>query len=117
MRRTAVLLAVLFAMLWQSIALARPGSTVNVLADLQHAALHWHEEGHHHHDDGSYHLDDSNESVRHVVTDNLSASAALVMSADHDFATAGSTSPVGPHESFVPPPFLDGLLRPPRHRS
>lgn len=117
MRRTSVILAVLFAMFWQSMALARPGSTVNVLADLEHAALHWQEEGHHHHDDGSYHLDDSNESVQHVIADHVSASAGLVTSVGHGFPSANSVSPRGLHEGLVPHPFLDGLLRPPRLHS
>jgi hypothetical protein len=54
MRRSAVVFVVVFAMLWQSVAMARIGSTVNVLADLQHAALHWQEQSHHHHEDGTY---------------------------------------------------------------
>jgi len=41
MRRVAVLLIVLIAMLWQSVAMARIGSNVNVLVDAEHAALHW----------------------------------------------------------------------------
>ena len=117
MRRTAVLLSVLFAMLWQSVALARPGSIVNVLADSDHAAMHWQEEGHHHHDDGSYHVDDSNESVQHVIADHVTASAALMASTDQDFLLAPSESPSGLHERPAPHPFLDGLLRPPRLRS
>ena len=117
MRLTAVLLVMLFAMLWQSVALARVGSTVNVLADLEHAALHWQEEGHHHHDDGSYHLDDSNASAQHVLSDHVSATAALMVAASHDFPPLGSAAPSGLHETRVPDPTLDGLLRPPRSRS
>jgi hypothetical protein len=117
MRRTVVLLLVLFAMLWQNAALARPGSTMYVLADLEHAALHWQEEGHHHHDDGSYHVDDSNESVQHVIADHVTASAAIMGSTDQDFPSAPSDSPSGLHERPAPHPFLDGLLRPPRLRS
>ncbi len=103
-------------MLWQSAALARPGSTVNVLADLEHAALHWQEQGHHHHDDGSYHVDDSNESVQHVIADHLTASAALMASIDHDLLSAPSELPSGLQERPAPHPYLDGLLRPPRLR-
>lgn len=107
----------LLAMLWQSVALARVGSTVNALANLEHATLHWQEEGHHHHEDGSYHLDDSNESAQHVVTDHLSASLAMAAPYSHDFSPLGSTAPGGLHEAVVPSPTLDGLLRPPRYRS
>ena len=117
MRRTAILIAMLFAMLWQSVALARVGSTVNVLADLEHAALHWQEEQHHHHDDGSYHLDDSKDSVQHVLCDHVTANGALLLTASHDFPPLGSAAPEGLHERLVPDPPLDGLLRPPRFRT
>lgn len=114
MRRPLVLLAVLLAMLWQSLAMAGVGSTVNFLVDLEHAALHWHEEGHHHHDDGSYHLDDSKEAVQHVLADQVSSTTALLLDAPRIFAPAGSPAPGGQHEMLVPGPAPDGLLRPPR---
>jgi hypothetical protein len=117
MRRSAVLLVMLCAMLWQSVALARVGSTVNVFADLAHAALHWQEEGHHHHDDGSYHLDDSSDSAQHVLTDHVTATSALLVTASHDVPPLGSAAPRGLHEPRLSNPTLDGLLRPPRHRS
>ena len=104
-------------MLWQSMALARVGSTVNPLADLHHAALHWQGEAHHHHDDGSYHLDDSKESVQHMVADSLSASLAMAAPSLHDLPPQGSAAPGGLHATPVPNPTLDGLLRPPRPRS
>ncbi|MEQ1683163.1 MAG: hypothetical protein ABL916_05905 [Burkholderiaceae bacterium] len=117
MGRFAVLLVLLFAMLWQSVALARVGPTVNALADLEHAALHWQEEGHHHHDDGSYHLDDSIESAQHLASDHLSASLAMAAPSSHTFPALGSAAPGGLHETLVPTPTLDGLLRPPRSRA
>jgi hypothetical protein len=116
MRRSALLLVVLFAMLWQSVAMARPGSTVNALADLEHATLHWQGEGHHHHEDGSYHLDDSNASIQHLVTDHLSVSLALAVATSHDFPPLGSAAPSDLNGTLVPDPALDGLLRPPRSR-
>ena len=117
MRRAAVLLVMLFAMLWQTVAMARAGSTMNVLADMEHAALHWQEEGHHHHEDGSYHLDDSIASSQHVVSDHVSAAAAFIVTASHQFPPMGSAAPGGLHETLVSNPTLDGLLRPPRSRS
>lgn len=107
----------LLAMLWQSVALARAGSTVNALADLEHTALHWQEEGHHHHEDGSYHRDDSTESVQHVLGDHVGASVALLVSSSHGFPPLGSTPPGGLHKAPVPEPALEGLLRPPRSGS
>ncbi len=114
MRRTAVLLVVLLALLWQGVAMARPGSTVNVLADVAHAALHWHGDAHHHHDDGSYTLDDSPESGQHVMADHVANVAALMASAGPVFPPARPLPPRGLHPGPVPHPFLAGLLRPPR---
>lgn len=117
MRRVPVLLVMLFALFWQSVALTRIGSTVTALADREHAALHWQEEGHHHHDDGSYHLDDSTESAQHMVADHLSALLAMAAPSSHDFPPLGSADPAGRHVTPVPDPTLDGLLRPPRART
>jgi hypothetical protein len=117
MRRSAVLFVMLFAIFWQSVAMARVGSTVNALADAEHATLHWQEKAHHHHDDGSYHLDDSKESVHHMVTDNLSVPLALVVTSSHSFLPLGSAAPSGPHEPLVPHPALAGLFKPPRLRA
>jgi hypothetical protein len=117
MRRSVFLFVMLFAILWQSVAMARVGSTVNPLADLEHATLHWHEEAHHHHEDGSYHLDDSKESVQHVVTDHLNASLAPAASSSHVFPPLGSAPPDGLPGQRVPNPSLDGLFRPPRLRA
>ncbi len=116
MRRSAVLVAMLFAMLWQSVAFARVGSTLGALADREHTALHWQEEGHHHHEDGSCHLDDSNESAQHLLSDHVSATVALMGAASHDFPPLGSAAPGGLHQATVPDPALEGLLRPPRSR-
>jgi hypothetical protein len=117
MRRSAILLVMLFAMLWQSVAMARIGSTVNALSDLEHVTLHLLGEAHHHHEDGSYHQDDSKESMQHVVTDHLNASLALAASSSHDFPPLGSAVPGGLREAAVPEPDIEGPLRPPRFRS
>jgi len=114
MRRSAVLLLVLFTMLWQSVALARVGSTVNALADQEHAALHWQYEGHHHHEDGSYHMDDSDESAQHMVADHLSASLEIVASPTHDCPPPGSAAHGSMRDRLAPNPTPDGLLKPPR---
>ncbi len=107
----------LFAMLWQSLAMARIGSTVNPWADLEHAALHWKAEAHHHHADGAHHVDASKESAKHMVAENLSASLAMQVLLPHDLLPPGSIAPTGRHEISVPHPILDGLLRPPRSRA
>ncbi|OGA99552.1 MAG: hypothetical protein A3E25_12650 [Burkholderiales bacterium RIFCSPHIGHO2_12_FULL_69_20] len=114
MRRSAVLCLLLFAMLWQSVAMARVGSSVNVMTDLEHAALHWQEESHHHRDDGSHQLDDSNESMQHVLNDHVSATTALLVTVTQAVPPLGSAAPGGLRAIAVTSPVLDGLLRPPR---
>ena len=117
MQRFAVLLVVLFAMLWQTVGMARVASPVNALADKEHTALHWLEEGHHHHEDGSYHADDSKESVPHMLCDHGCATLALLVSAPHNFPPLGSATPGGPRMAPVSDPDPEGLLRPPRYRT
>jgi hypothetical protein len=117
MRRSAVLFVMLFAMLWQALAMAHAGAPMSAVADLEHAALHWQEVGHHHHDDGSYHLDDSIASAQHMLTDHSSASVALVVTVSHDFPPLKAAAPGGLRETIAPSPTLEGLLRPPRSRS
>lgn len=104
----------LFAMFWQSVAMARPGSTINLLADLGHAVLHWQHEAHHHHEDGSVHLDDSQAATFHVLSDQLTVTTALIPTVSHHFPPSASEPPGGIHGARVPEPVLDGLLRPPR---
>ena len=117
MRRAAVLLVMMFARLWQSVALPPIGSKMNLLADLQHAAPHWQQHSHHHHGDGSYHLDESNESAQHLATVHLNATRAMAAMSLPQYAAAGSGAYGGVRETRALIPTLDGLLRPPRLRS
>ncbi len=114
MRRFIAFLLICLS-LWQT-ALAA-GLTQAVLAqdgDLAHLALHWQAEGHHHDDDGSIHADDSHDSIQHVMADcsthHLGFIVMLPVAAlepvSHHVAQAASHPP--------PPPYLDGLRRPPR---
>lgn len=114
MRRPAVLIALVFAMLWQSLALAHGGLRGSALGDLAHAALHWQGLSHHHLDDGSLQLDDSTESERHLATDHVCVSLAMAAPAAHQFPTLPSTAPRAAREAPAPTPTLDGPLRPPR---
>ena len=117
MRRSVVLFVMLFSMLWQAMALAQPTSTVNLLADLEHAAMHWQDEPHHHHDDGSYHRDDSQASKFHVFSDQLTVATALLPASSQNSLPIASARPCCHRSASVPDPFLEGLLRPPRLRS
>ena len=113
MRRSAILITMLFAMLWQSVALARSGISAEALADLQHAVMHWQDEGHHHHDDGSYHLGDSDESTRHLMADHVNVPALLLITRA-PLLRLDEGAPGQWDARARPHPFVDGPLRPPR---
>lgn len=114
MARKLLVLALLIALIGQSVSVARTGLTLDFLADLQHLVLHWQGEGHHHHDDGGYHLDDSGESAQHIIADYVIGSPALLANLDVKIPFVGSHSPGTQHVGRVPNPFLEGPLRPPR---
>ena len=77
MLRALVLIAFLLASAWQSVALARVGSSVVGLADVQHTQLHAQQIAHQHHEDGSYQLDNSLEAAQHVMLDHLNPSVVV----------------------------------------
>jgi hypothetical protein len=114
MHRRAIAILILFALLWQSVAMAAPGWAFNQVQDLAHSVLHWSGDAHHHHDDGSYHQDDSDESVQHVIADAGLQAATLLNSARSDFARLGVSSPAMTSDAVRPPPYIDGPHRPPR---
>jgi hypothetical protein len=114
MRRTAILVVTLVAMLWQSMALARMAAAEGALADLAHASLHWLEQGHHHHDDGGYHEDDSAESARHLIADQVNTSPAPPPGRALGVTLGTAPSPIAQVDDLTAQPYLDGLLRPPR---
>ena len=114
MRRRLPLLLVLFAMLWQSFAMAGIGAAVDRMADHEHALLHWQQAAHEHHDDGSFEQSDSAESQQHVLLDHSPASAAGPSDAPGAFVALKSGSPHEAAASRMPEPDPDAPLRPPR---
>ncbi|MFN9450077.1 MAG: hypothetical protein ACK58U_10520 [Rubrivivax sp.] len=114
MSQRALLIVMLIAMFWQSVAHARPGSSVNLLADLQHAVLHWQQMSHHHDDDGSWQEDDSTASTSHVLSDHFTAATLILETPASPVQPAASEQPTQRAGSLVAEPCLDGLLRPPR---
>lgn len=113
MRRSVTLIAMLLAMLWQSAAFARLGMSVEALAELEHAVLHWQDEAHHHHDDGSFHVGESDESARHLMADHVSV-PALLPQPPAMLLRLEDGAPELPGVRAGPHPFIDGPLRPPR---
>lgn len=104
----------MMALLWQSVAVAPAGFLPDILADVEHAVLHWQDEGHHHHDDGSWHVDESTESVQHATADQVGSSPALHSTVTLRWAAMASQSPPAARSSAITAPFLEGPLRPPR---
>jgi hypothetical protein len=113
-RHRIVPLILALALAWQSLALGRAGSSINVLLDAAHAALHWHGIGHHHHDDGSVQLDESPDASRHVLTDHAGGIAGLPAAQPRALEPVASTAPRGLPADAGPPPFLEGPLKPPQ---
>jgi hypothetical protein len=81
---------------------------------LDHAAMHWQGEAHHHDSEGHIHADDSEESLQHMMADccfhHFGVIAAPVLV---------TLEPLPQHvaqaaQAVPPPPYLDGLRRPPR---
>lgn len=114
MKRKLLVFTLLIAVLGQSLSMGRTGLTLDLLADLQHAVLHWQGLGHHHHDDGRYHQDDSSESAQHMIADYVTASPALLAGIPTLLPASGASAPALQRTDFVPNPFLEGPLRPPR---
>jgi hypothetical protein len=56
MNRTLRSLLLIFAMLWQSMAMLSPLSVEKLAASIDHGVLHTQEATHHHHDDASAHI-------------------------------------------------------------
>ncbi len=117
MLRVLVLIVFLIASSWQSAALARVGSSVVGLADVQHTQLHAQQIAHQHHDDGSYQVDNSLEAAQHVMLDHLNPSAALGSLCSTGLHSSGGGAMGSLDAVFLARPSLDGLFRPPRHLS
>lgn len=113
MFRKLTIALLLFVMAFQAAASPLLYTSRDNLADMEHAVMHWQQEGHHHHDSGDYHADDSDESTRHLMADHSGAPAMLPTMELQLFRQDNSTHSV-PSARTSPHPYLEGLLRPPR---
>ena len=113
MFRKLALTLLLLVMAFQAVASPLFSSSRDNLADLEHAVMHWQQEGHHHHDSGDYHVDDSDESTRHLMADHAGASAMLPAT-DLRFFRQDTGTHALLSARTSPHPYLEGLLRPPR---
>jgi len=114
MHRRFVAFMAMIALLWQSVAVSPTGVLPAILADVEHAVLHWQDESHHHHDDGSWHADESTESAQHATADHVGSPPALHSTSTLRWAPVASQSPAAACSGETAAPFLEGPLRPPR---
>lgn len=112
-------LATFFLMLcvcWQSLAFAGAGLWVAQDEDAEHALLHFENTAHHHdHHDGEFHQDDSDASIQHALGDASLFSPGLMPSSGPMLPDSPSCGPMMATYIAAPPPFLQGLERPPKH--
>jgi hypothetical protein len=116
MQRLLTALFLVLCLCWQGLACA--GADV-LLADehhLAHAALHFEGAAHHHdnHQDGGIHLDNSPASVHHLMEESCAFALGITSVVPLWLPTLKLDMPVASIASAAPPPFIDGLERPPR---
>jgi hypothetical protein len=122
MCRRLTIFFMMLCMCWQALAFA--GSAV-VLADadeLAHAVMHFEGEAHHHDDHASLdeagiHQDDSPASTQHLMDEACVFAPALIPVVHLPLPALQPDLPVATIATAAPPPFLDGLERPPRLRT
>lgn len=114
MERRFWIAVLVLAVLWQSLPVARFGIAQGGLTDIAHVAVHWLGASHHHHADGDFHFDTSTDSAQHLIADQFSPTATLPEEGSPIFSGDVATSPRRAHPGGLPPPYLEGPLRPPR---
>lgn len=114
MRWQVLVKTLLVAMWFQALAIAHWASAVPQSGDLMHSVLHWTGQAHEHHDDGAWMIDDSAAASQHVTGDQLTNPVALPDSTPLAFLDTFRNPPAADSPTGLPPPHLEGLLRPPR---
>lgn len=110
------LVALIVAVLIPCYGFAAVGKSVALAADdTGHALAHYAEQAHHHDDDGATQTDDSEASVTHLLGDDwVSAPALLVQALTLQFPAPFKAAPTLVSSQAIPPPFIEGPIRPPR---
>lgn len=110
-------LGLLFAIVWQTLAMVSPLSIAAKSMEYEHAVLHMHASDHHHHDDGSLHLDVLDNASSHLHPDSSVSTSGVLPGGIVHGLMAPLAGPAADTAAGGPSPCLDGLLRPPRHRA
>lgn len=117
MNRTLQALFLVFAMLWQSMAMLSPFSIEKIAASIDNSVMHTLEATHHHHDDQSAHIEDTDEGLQHQHADSGLQTLGLIPTMTADFSSLPPVSALTHLHKPSPSPTLAGLLRPPRLRA
>lgn len=81
---------------------------------LEHTVMHWQGEAHHHDSEGHIHADESQDSFEHMMADCCFHHFGVITG-----SLLVTLEPLPQHvaqlaQAVPPPPYLDGLRRPPR---
>lgn len=117
MNRSLRSLLMIFAILWQSMAMLSPYAIQKMAASIDHGVLHTQEATHHHHDDASAYIEDAAEGLDHQHADSGMSTLALLSNTTPSFSLEAPQSFVAKLSSTRTSPTLEGLLRPPRLQS
>ena len=110
-------IALLIAMLWQSLLALSPAVAAERADDFGHLTMHAQSADHHHHEDQTVHQEDSGGAFQHHHADGgLNQAGMLALGWPH-LVTFKPLSPAEAAFARVPTPDLEGLLRPPRHNA
>jgi hypothetical protein len=117
MNRTLRSLLLIFAIVWQSMAMLSPLSIEKIAASIDHGILHSQEATHHHHDDASAHIEDTAEGLHHQHADSGMTTLGLLSTITLSLSLAAPQAFVAALSTTRSSPTLEGLLRPPRLHS
>lgn len=117
MNRTLRSLLLIFAILWQSMAMLSPISIEKIAASIDNSVMHTLEATHHHHDDASAHIEDTAEGLHHQHADSGISTLGLLSTITLTLSLTAPQAFVAALSTTRSSPTLEGLLRPPRLQS
>jgi hypothetical protein len=117
MSRSLHSLLLIFAIVWQSMAMLSPYAIEKMTASIDHGVLHTQEATHHHHDDASAHIEDTAEGLHHQHADSGMSTLGLLSTITLSLSLAAPQAFIAALSATRSSPTLEGLLRPPRLRS
>ena len=114
MSRSLHSLLLIFAIVWQSMAMLSPYAIEKMATSIDHGVLHTQEATHHHHDDASTHIEDTAEGLHHQHADSGMSTLGLLSTITLSLSLAAPLAFIAALSATRSSPTLEGLLRPPR---